>query len=805
MEWDIGIHTVVMLCGPSQSGKSTWANVFKEKVSTVDARLRTTIIASDELRRELLGHDYHRYDPKMNEASEAAFELLFAQLKASIRFPVNTEFVVVDTTGLDDNFRSQVAEMAKANGYRTAMVVFDYPTNQYFSGLDSQGKTIVGRQAENLKKNVLPRLKRKNFDYWCSVKEKSAKYFDDMNVNIVDYALWDRCILDESKIDTSKPVVFVGDTHEHVDALKEIIPKLPDNSQLIFLGDYLDKGNNTVAMIAFMEQMVKFGAKIVKANHENFVARRLRGEVEALSNEKELFSSLEVLQNDSKMAARFLALFDVSLPFAKVVTHGKTIYATHAPCRNKSLGKLDEANQKHQRNFYFTKRDMETMNDNLKFVDEEASFSHPMHIFGHVAHSMTRIDNKNKVWLDTGAVYGNKLSALAVFPGGATKNISVSTAPLAQTKLYHVARKSEKVEVVEPEQSVEGDGIAQLVKKYALTPEDKYWLYSFKEGGAKFISGTMSPSKSSKTQLEPVHTAIEYFTSKGAKQVILQPKYMGSRLQVYLHRDRSLDFATTRSGMRAGNAQMMQQVYDILHEKFDAQEFWKESIIFDGELLPWSAIGKELIAKEFAQYGASVKTEVNMLACDNVFANFNVGFNAAEHAKAIKVFEDQLSLYGTEKPVEYKPFSIIAVDSISWMDKNQAELFSMLQPGETHLVLDLDENAIEKAQQFFDTLTNSQLAHEGMVVKPLVALPDAVPYMKVRNEKYLHLIYGYDYQFDYEKMVENKRTGKKMAISMEEFEIGKAMLGASSTYELLELACKMKFKMATEKELDPRL
>ena len=57
---------------------------------------------------------------------------------------------------------------------------------------------------------------------------------------------------------------------------------------------------------------------------------------------------------------------------------------------------------------------------------------------------------------------------------------------------------------------------------------------------------------------------------------------------------------------------MMQQVYDILHDKFDALIDYKEQIIFDGELLPWSAIGKELIEKEFLQYGKSIEKEIQL-------------------------------------------------------------------------------------------------------------------------------------------------------------------------------------------------
>ena len=175
MELNIGIHTVIILAGPSQSGKSTWANLFQEKVSAYDKNLRTKIISSDEIRRQLLGEDLHRYDPRMSEVSQAAFDLLFEQLKATIRYPVNTEFVIVDTTGMDINFRKDISAIAKEHNYKTAIVMFDYATGDYFEGLSGRDKTIVSKHVDNFKKRVLPTIKRKDFNYSFSVKASNLR------------------------------------------------------------------------------------------------------------------------------------------------------------------------------------------------------------------------------------------------------------------------------------------------------------------------------------------------------------------------------------------------------------------------------------------------------------------------------------------------------------------------------------------------------------------------------------------------------------------------------------------------------
>lgn len=827
MSFEIGLYTVIILVGPSQSGKSTWAQQFKNKITAKDSQLRTTVLSSDAIRRQLLDNDYHRYDRKMTEASEAAFDLLFASLKAAIRFPINNEFVIVDTTGLDPEFRRQVTDLAKENGYRTAVVMFDYATSDYFTGLTSVDKTIVSKHVDTFKKRTLPGIKKKHFTYNYTVKSKDKKYYDDLHVEVVDYAIWRKSNLSEGNFDISRPIAVIGDIHENVQALKLLYEKLPENAQVIFVGDLIDKGEKTEEMITYAEQLIAQGALVVRGNHEAFVARRLLGEIEAISNEDELFSSYKVLKEDEQLAKRFLTIYENTIPFACVKTKANTIYVTHAPCYNKSLGKLDERSQKFQRNFYFASRENDTMMEELSFVAEEAKNSHPYHVFGHVANSMKNIEYKNKVWLDTGAVYGNKLSAFILFPNGDTKVVSQAAEKLTEGKLLYPSKgkkiipeltptvieqepeKSVVTQILEKQEDLK-DYIDSLAIKHKLSPEDKYWLHSFNESGAKFISGTMSPSRSTQELLEPIKTAIEYFRSKGVDKVIMQPKYMGSRLQLYLHRDKSLDFAVTRSGTKSGNKKEIDIVLEYWHSVLDEKDFWKDTLVLDGELLPWAAIGKDLIAKEFTQYGKSIESELSMLVEDPVFNNFSkiIGLDAIEHKKALDIFMAQTVLYGSEQPTHYKPFTILSVDGKNWCGENQLSVFTQLLPEDPYMVIDVVNDDVIKAESFFNSLTvapSGQFAFEGVVIKPLVYKEGVAPYMKVRNENYLHLIYGYDYQFDYAKMVANKRIGRKLDMSVKEYEIGMRMLNATTKVELLDLACQMKFQINDESKLDSRL
>ena len=432
----IGLYTIVLLVGPSNCGKSTWSKNFQQKTTQLHSKIKTSIVSSDDIRRELLGTNLHKYNPKMLEVSDIAFDMLFSRVDMLSKWPVNHEFIVVDTTGLDSNFRSKIQEIAKKNNYNTALVLFDYSYNDYFDGMDdTNSKKIIGKHVDTFKKEVLPSIKKKSYQYTHNIKAK--KEFGELD--IIDLNLWAKS---NFWTPVDKELVIVGDVHESVDALKQLTSQCNDSHQLVFVGDLFDKGQDSANMLTECEHLQQQGAIFVVGNHESFIARRLRGEVEKLSNEYELFSSLEVFQSDENLAKRFLAFYDKMIPFAVFHEYGKTIYVTHAPCKNNQLGKLTQRDLKAQRNFYFSSRDGSDMVECLRFIENEAKYSHPMHVFGHVAHAMKHVEMKNKVWLDTGCVYGNKLTALKIQTNGKKEFISIKSEKRDESKLL-VWKKNE--------------------------------------------------------------------------------------------------------------------------------------------------------------------------------------------------------------------------------------------------------------------------------------------------------------------------------------------------------------------------
>jgi len=82
------------------------------------------------------------------------------------------------------------------------------------------------------------------------------------------------------------------------------------------------------------------------------------------------------------------------------------------------------------------------------------------------------------------------------------------------------------------------------------------------------------------------------------------------------------------------------------------------------------------------------------------------------------------------------------------------------------LTLDLTSyNCLEQAEAYYKELTVDKHM-EGVVIKPERWDGAVVPYMKVRNEQYLSIIYGYDYKFPhkYRKLMKQKSITKSLEL-----------------------------------------
>lgn len=90
------------------------------------------------------------------------------------------------------------------------------------------------------------------------------------------------------------------------------------------------------------------------------------------------------------------------------------------------------------------------------------------------------------------------------------------------------------------------------------------------------------------------------------------------------------------------------------------------------------------------------------------------------------------------------------------------------------LIFDLDNQDFSKCTNYFNKLVEK--GTEGIVIKPEYTIKGKIPFMKVRNENYLTIIYGYDYKLNYHKFIKTKNITHKVKDSIEDFNMGLKML-----------------------------
>ena len=850
------LHTIFMLVGPTECGKSTFArNIlipcleFSHPEKNYYANVQ--YLSSDTIRQEILGHNYDKYDEIMMESSGQAFHLLSEKLKMVTSYPVNAEFIIVDTTGLAVEFRNNVIETAKKNHYNLEVIVFDYKDREEYYKSE-RSKKIITKHIQRLKKEVLPSLSKENYNQIHRIKSKiNAK--EEFEVEITDTGIYTGCLLDEDM-----KYVIVGDVHECVETLQKLIinhgfsvdgGKIKTSEQgteeikFVLLGDWIDKGKKTKEITEFLYENKEFFI-LLKGNHENFVYNKIKGNIKGAEQEiiDNFFDSVHVFENDEKLFEKFEELFLGSKPFVKRIGFkGSSFIVTHAPAKVKYLGKLDSKSQRKQRVFRL-ERDKST-EEQLKFLEEEAVFNNPFHIFGHVAAKNAFII-KNKYHLDTGAVYKNKLTSL-VINGFRPVYTSVPSLEGNDTeKLETLFSKRRNVNIKE------------------LSENDIYRLNYIAENRINFISGTMSPSdKDIKTNnLESLKNGLDYFIENNIDKVVLQPKYMGSRCTLYLFREQDLCFAVSRNGYKIKSLDL-QEIYKSMTEKFhDYMEKNKiKMMILDGELMPWTALGKELIEAKFRPISKALELELKFLEengfeeelqnvigkynetdfkkdqatiskkelkekyGDSVYQNFKVIssieksiVSLEKHIESGEIYGKQVELYGTEGDISYKPFDLLKIVYENGTEEipewKTSEKYRFLTDDE-YMELDLGKSDYYQTAEIYYNKMTIDKNMEGIVIKPEIVKKGRAPYIKVRNSEYLSIIYGYDYKFDhkYNKLIKQKNIKKKLRTSVNEYELGQELLKipfdkiSRDNEEFRQIAANLLFEVSQEKDIDPRL
>lgn len=816
------LHSIILMVGSSNSGKTHLCQeVLVPQLRALSPKLHVAYISSDDLRQELLGFPdppAHRYDHAMKDVSEDAFNLLYTKVEALARFPVKAEFIIVDTTGLGEVFRNRMQALADKHHYDLSTVLFNYRCyDTHLTGVtDVRAKKIISEQIKRCREKVIREIKPSIYTRIHRIGDRLPKEAYRVTVpKLAEYLA--------TQLDPNLKYVVIGDIHECLDELKSLLEKhritintdetieCPANQKIILVGDYVDKGAKLAETIDFLT-LNRRHFILVRGNHEEFTYRHLDSNV-TIKNEH--FTSIHRLRTDPVLAEKFRRLYESSVPFVWCRgTYRSSFIVTHAPCSSRFLGKLDNKSVKAQLVSDPSLMNVDRMSPEfiptLRELLTKGETPSMYHFFGHLAFDRP-FRWKSSLGLDTGCIGGGKLTSVFVADG----EIYIKSQPFLELQ----PKGEERIVTIPAVESSCPD-----VDLANLEDREISRLNYIMRNRINFISGTMCPSDKSDTELESLEEGLDYYRQQKVNQVVLEPKYMGSRCTIYLDRDVSECYATSRNGYKIGrvvNDQSLDSVYAELLTKFQPLMESEKIIrlILDGELLPWEALGQKLIQSHFHVIDAALTAELQALnesgfeeelnkiltnpefetflkkSANTKKANLKEEYGdaimttwshlltlrsylepLARHRQSAMTYHQQVQLYSQSAPLTFKPFNVIKIIYADGREvipdlsmsgthpfgSTASQIFQCIN-NDAILVVDLTSpQAVEQAQAYYQAQVAAGM--EGIVIKPETLTAQerkfVAPYLKVRNPQYLTLIYGYDYQ--HSRKLEELRTNKSI-------------------------------------------
>jgi protein phosphatase len=386
----------------------------------------------------------------------------------------------------------------------------------------------------------------------------------------------------------------------------------------------------------------------------------------------------------------------------------------------------------------------------------------------------------------------------------------------------------------------EENGIAALevMSRFATDPK---WLI--------YLPPTMSPSETSHEPglLEHPAEAFSYYRHQGVARVICEEKHMGSRAVVIVCRnqdaarrrfgvmDDAAGICYTRTGRRFFDDQALEREFIAAIQKaVDEANFWEEFetdwLCLDCELMPWSAKAQELLRQQYAAVGAAARASLADVVAVLERAKTNVDDVGAllerhrERARAAERYVDAYRRYcwpvRSLDDLKLAPFHLLATEGKVHADRDHLWHMQTLQRlcdsgllmATAHMIVDVTDPASQDAGvKWWEELTAR--GGEGMVVKPFDFIARGSrglvqPAIKCRGKEYLRIIYGPEYALP-ENLDRLRARGlsTKRSLALREFALGIEALERFVRREPLRRIHECVFGvLALESEpVDPRL
>ncbi|GAB3175376.1 polynucleotide kinase-phosphatase [Streptomyces incanus] len=832
--------SLVVLIGASGSGKSTFARRHFKPTEVISSDFCRGLVADDE---------------NDQSASKDAFDVL--HYIAGKRLAAGRR-TVVDATSVQQDARRQLVELARQYDVLPIAVVLDVPE-----------EVCVERNAARADRADLPRrvVQRHIRELRRSLRHLEREGFRKVHVLRGVEEVENATVVTEKRYNDlthlTGPFDIIGDVHGCAAELESLLGALgyadgvhPEGRTAVFVGDLVDRGPDSPGVLRRVMSMVRSGSALcVPGNHENKFGRYLRGR--QVQHTHGLAETIEQMEKESEEFRAEVREFVDGLVSHYVLDGGRLVVC-HAGLPEKYHGRTSGRVRSHAL-YGDTTGETDEFGLPVRYPWAEDYRGRAAVVYGHTPVPEATWLN-NTICLDTGAVFGGKLTALR-WPERELVDVP------AERVWYEPARplrteapggqdgRPLDLADVHGRRAVETRhaGRVAVREENAAAALEVMSRFAIDPRLLPYLPPTMAPTATSHLDgyLEHPAEAFAQYREDGVERVVCEEKHMGSRAVALVCRD--ADAAAEHFGVEDGSAGSLctrtgrpffddtavtEEILGRLRTAITDAGLWDTLgtawLLVDAEVMPWSLKASGLLRSQYAAVGAASGAVFPgaLAALESAAARgVEVGGlleRQRERADAAEAFTRAYRRYcwTTDRldGVRLAPFQILAVQGRSLAglphDEQLALLDRMIEHDATGLLqttrrLYVDPADPESVRAGVDWwLEMTGRGGEGMVVKPVEALARdrqgrlVQPGIKCRGREYLRIIYGPEYtRPDNLARLRGRSLGHKRSLAIREYALGLEALDRLADGEPLWRVHEAVFGvLALESEpVDPRL
>ncbi|KAA0941371.1 polynucleotide kinase-phosphatase [Streptomyces apricus] len=839
--------SLVVLIGASGSGKSTFARKHFKPTEVISSDFCRGLVADDE---------------NDQSASGDAFDVL--HYIAGKRLAAGRR-TVVDATSVQQESRKQLVELARKHDVLPIAIVLDVPEevcaarNAARTDRADMPRRVIQRHIRELRRS-LRHLEREGFrkvhvlrgaEEAGNAEVRTEKRYNDLT-------------------HLTGPFDIIGDVHGCSSELESLLGKLgyadgvhPEGRTAVFVGDLVDRGPDSPGVLRRVMSMVGSGdALCVPGNHENKFGRHLRGR--QVRPTHGLAETIAQMENESDAFKQQVREFIDGLVSHYVLDGGKLVVC-HAGLPEKYHGRTSGRVRSHAL-YGETTGETDEFGLPVRYPWAEDYRGRAAVVYGHTPVPEATWLN-NTICLDTGAVFGGKLTALR-YPERELVHVPAERVwyeparPLAsEAPGGHEGRPLDLADVhgrrvVETRHA----GRVAVREENAAAALEVMSRFAVDPRLMPYLPPTMAPTATSRVEgyLEHPAEAFEQYRADGVARVVCEEKHMGSRAVALVCRDEGTArdrfgaagvtgalytrtgrpfFPPSAEGSPEGPS-LTEQILGRVREAVTEAGLWEELrtdwLLLDAELLPWSLKASGLLRSQYAAVGAAAGAVFPgaVAALEGAAARgvdvTDLLAEQRERAADAAAFTDAYRRYcwptsGLEG-VRLAPFQILATQGRSLAGVPHDEQLALLDRLVTadpsgllattrRLYVDTaDPDSVRAGIDWWLEMTGR--GGEGMVVKPLGALVRSgqgrlvQPGIKCRGREYLRIIYGPEYtRPENLDRLRSRSLNHKRSLALREYALGLEALDRLADGEPLWRVHEAVFGiLSLESEpVDPRL